>query len=128
MKQPQKTERPQSTDRRGSLTADLAARIARAKETREIAERGKNRSGPQDMTGLARGLRLGSEFVAAVLVGAGMGYLLDQWLGTAPWLFLVLMLFGFVAGVLNVVRSAAQMNKAAPLPTDAPKASDETDQ
>ena len=38
------------------------------------------------------------------------------------------LLLGFVAGVLNVVRSAAQMNKAAPLPTDAPKASDETDQ
>ena len=66
--------------------------------------------------GLSRGLRLGSEFIAAILVGAGIGYLLDLWLKTGPWLLLVFVLVGFAAGVLNVTRAAADMNRASPPP------------
>ncbi len=44
--------------------------------------------------------------VAGVLVGAGLGLLLDRWLGTSPWGLLVLLLLGFAAGVLNVMRAA----------------------
>lgn len=65
---------------------------------------------------MGRAFRLGTEFIAAILVGAVAGYLLDQWLKTTPWLMLVLLLIGFAAGVLNVTRAAAEMNKAAPLP------------
>ena len=65
---------------------------------------------------MSRGLRLGSEFIAAILVGAGIGYLLDLWLKTSPWIMLVMVLVGFAAGVLNVTRSASEMNKAAPPP------------
>lgn len=61
-------------------------------------------------------MRLGSEFVAAILVGLGIGYLLDLWLGTLPWLMLLFLLVGFAAGVLNVVRSAAEMNQSNPPP------------
>ena len=61
-------------------------------------------------------MRLGTEFIAASLVGLGAGYLLDQWLHTAPWLMLAMLLIGFAAGVLNVTRAAAEMNRAAPLP------------
>jgi ATP synthase protein I len=61
-------------------------------------------------SGYARGFRLTSEFVAGVLVGAGLGWLIDRLLGIAPWGLLVFLLLGFAAGVLNVVRSA----KAAP--------------
>ncbi len=68
------------------------------------------------MTGMSRGLRLGTEFIAAILVGAVAGYLLDRWLNTAPGSCLVMLLIGFAAGVLNVVRSAAEMNRASPPP------------
>lgn len=54
--------------------------------------------------GMAYGLRMASELVGAVLVGGVIGYVLDQWLGTWPWLFLVFFLLGFAAGVLNVIR------------------------
>ncbi len=128
MKQPQETRRPPSTDRRGALTSDLAARIARAQEARRVADKPRGEAASGNMSGLARGLRLGSEFVAAILVGAGMGYLLDQWLQTSPWLMLILLLLGFVAGVMNVVRTAAQMNKVAPPPTVADKAPDQNDE
>ena len=69
-----------------------------------------------EMTGMGRAARLGTEFIAAILVGAVAGYLLDRWLNTSPWLLLVLLLIGFAAGVLNVVRSAESMNRAAPPP------------
>ena len=41
-----------------------------------------------------------------MLVGAGLGWLIDRWLGTLPWGMFVFALLGFTAGVLNVVRSA----------------------
>jgi ATP synthase protein I len=56
--------------------------------------------------GYAKGFRLSSELVGGVLVGAGLGWLIDRLLGIAPWGFIVLLLLGFVAGVLNVMRSA----------------------
>jgi ATP synthase protein I len=57
-------------------------------------------------SGYARGFRLSSELVAGVLVGAGLGWLLDRWLGISPWGLIVFLLLGFAAGVLNVMRSA----------------------
>jgi len=78
---------------------------------------------------MSRALRLGSEFIAAILVGAGAGYLLDQWLKTTPWLMLAMLLIGFAAGVLNVVRSAAELNRVAPPPpTSAPPGDDDEDE
>jgi ATP synthase protein I len=59
-----------------------------------------------DHSALARGFRLSSELVAGVLVGAGIGWLIDRWLGTLPWGMFVFALLGFTAGVLNVIRSA----------------------
>jgi ATP synthase protein I len=57
-------------------------------------------------SGYARGFRLSSELVAGVVVGAGLGWLLDRWLGISPWGLIVFLLLGFAAGVLNVMRSA----------------------
>jgi ATP synthase protein I len=50
------------------------------------------------------GFRAGVEVVSALVVGVGLGFLLDRWLGTWPWLFLVCFVLGSVAGVLNVYR------------------------
>ena len=55
---------------------------------------------------MARGLRLSTELVAGVIVGAAIGWFLDRWLGTSPWGFIVFLLLGFAAGILNVMRSA----------------------
>jgi len=74
------------------------------------------------MSGLARGLRIGSEFVAAILVGTGLGYLVDLGLNTSPWGLLILFMVGFAAGIRNVIRAVTEMNAAAssPPPPDAP--------
>jgi ATP synthase protein I len=55
---------------------------------------------------LARGFRLSTEFVAGILVGAAIGWLIDRFAGTSPWGMIVFLLLGFAAGVLNVVRAA----------------------
>ncbi len=50
------------------------------------------------------GFRAGVEVVSALAVGVAIGLLLDRWLGSWPWLFLVFFVLGSVAGVLNVYR------------------------
>jgi ATP synthase protein I len=57
-------------------------------------------------SGFARGLRLSSELVAGVLVGAAIGWALDRVLGISPWGLIVFLLLGFAAGVMNVIRAA----------------------
>src|SRR5262249_44862648 len=61
---------------------------------------------PADPSAIARGFRLSTEFVAGVVVGAAIGWLLDRWLGISPWGMIVFLLLGFAAGVLNVMRAA----------------------
>lgn len=126
MTDPQEPKRPQ-TGRPTPLTSDLEARIARAQRERR-AEGSGRADASNTMTGWGKGLRLGSEFVAAILVGLAIGWLLDMWLNTTPWLMLVMLMFGFAAGVLNVVRSAAEMNKAANPPTAAKGAPNDLDE
>ena len=115
MVDPRETKRPGGTGKAGGLTSDLAARIRRAQESEKVGQASQGNAA-RDMTGLSRGLRLGSEFIAAILVGAGIGWLLDLWLKTGPWLLLVFLMVGFAAGVLNVTRAAAEMNRASPPP------------
>lgn len=55
---------------------------------------------------MAVGLRLSSELVAGVVVGTILGWVFDRLLSTSPWGLIVFMLLGFVAGVINVMRSA----------------------
>jgi ATP synthase protein I len=50
------------------------------------------------------GFRAGVEVVSALIVGIGIGWLLDRWLGTWPWLFLLFFVLGSAAGVMNVYR------------------------
>lgn len=91
--------------------AALSARLQRLSErlARDQPGRASNGAGEDRATtasGYARGFRLSSELVAGVLVGGGLGWLIDRWLGIAPWGLIVFLLLGFAAGVLNVMRSA----------------------
>lgn len=45
---------------------------------------------------------VGMSMVAATFIGLAMGYYLDRWLGTSPWLTLVFLLFGIIAGFRNI--------------------------
>ena len=54
---------------------------------------------------------VGISFVLAIVLGAGVGWLIDRSLGTTPWGFFVFFVFGFIAGVLNVYRTAGKFLK-----------------
>jgi ATP synthase protein I len=99
-------------DRRLSDEAALSARLRRLgdrldqQRSSQPTESAPDARPAADSTAMARGMRLSSELVAGVLVGAVIGYLLDRWLGISPWGLIVFVLLGFVAGVLNVMRAA----------------------
>lgn len=54
---------------------------------------------------LAKGTRHAFEIAATTIVGAGIGWALDRWLGTGPWLFIAFLLLGVGAGFWNLVKA-----------------------
>jgi ATP synthase protein I len=90
--------------RRARLRAQLDAREAERK-----AEEARDSQG--SLSGFGAAFRLSTEFVSAIVVGGVLGYVLDLALGTTPWLMIVLLLLGFAAGVLNVLRSAGLIQR-----------------
>jgi ATP synthase protein I len=55
--------------------------------------------------------KLGTELVAAVAVGTIIGFILDSWFDTKPWLIIIFFFLGATAGMLNVIRTANRMQK-----------------
>ena len=55
--------------------------------------------------------KLGTELVAAVAVGTIIGFILDSWFDTKPWLIIIFFFLGTAAGILNVFRTANRMQK-----------------
>nr|WP_321526353.1 AtpZ/AtpI family protein [uncultured Cohaesibacter sp.] len=99
----QRSGEPELDTRRETLDAELA-RIRQDQATRDR----KSQSGANN-NGLAMAWRLGSEFVAGVLVGTAIGWLIDEWLGLRPWGMIIFLLLGFMAGMLNLLRSAGKL-------------------
>ena len=66
-----------------------------------------------DKRGLFMGsaFRLGTELVAAVLVGTIIGFILDNWFDTKPWFIIIFFFMGVIAGILNVIRVAKNMQE-----------------
>ncbi len=82
-----------------ALKADLGETIAR-----EEAET-KGQSGSDgNASALGAGMRAASELVAGVLVGTGIGFMLDRYFGTMPLFLLIFMIVGTVAGFRNIYR------------------------
>ena len=55
--------------------------------------------------------KLGTELVSAVAVGTIIGFILDSWFDTKPWLIIIFFFLGAIAGILNVIRTAKKMQK-----------------
>ena len=58
---------------------------------------------------IGQAFKLSTELVAAVLVGTIIGFILDNWFDTKPWLIIIFFFVGVVAGILNVIRSAKKI-------------------
>jgi len=82
---------------------------------------------PQSAYGPA--FKFAADLVVGVVVGGGLGWALDNQFGTAPWLMIVLVIIGFAAGLLNVIRSAREAQaKNESLQRAAPSVVDDDDE
>ena len=99
-----------------------------AAENRRAKARGEDRAKPDTkaMTGLGLAIRLGLDFVAGVVVGVGIGLLLDWWWGTKPLMMILFLLLGAAAGTFNVIRTASGYGGAVGYrPSDANKVAED---
>jgi ATP synthase protein I len=109
--------REQSSSDEAALSARLGSLDRRLSEVRGSRKIGTDPSGSEQdaarakASAMAIGLRLSSELVAGVVVGAGLGWGFDRLLSTSPWGLIVFLLLGFTAGVINVMRTAGVMAK-----------------
>ena len=55
--------------------------------------------------------KLGTELVSAVLIGTIIGFILDTWFDTKPWLIIIFFFLGSIAGILNVIKVAKKMQQ-----------------
>jgi len=104
--------RDQSSSDEAALSARLGNLNHRLSEIRDSRKIRTDQPGTEGGDGaarasaMARGFRLSSELIAGVVVGAAIGWGIDHLLSTSPWGLIVFVLLGFIAGVVNVVRSA----------------------
>jgi ATP synthase protein I len=99
-------------DKRDAEMDALNARLEKlnaALRQREAEQLAKE-APPPERSGLSKALSVGlnafSEFAGAVLVGGLVGWKADEWLGTRPWLMIVLLGLGIAAGFWNIYRIA----------------------
>ena len=87
--------------------SDLEVRLKIAKK-RAI---NKNADNNIDPSPLGKALKLSTEMVAAVLIGTIIGFILDSWFDSKPWLIIIFFFIGVAAGITNVFRVAKNMQK-----------------
>ena len=88
--------------------SELSTRLKIAKKK---ANKNSFTNNKKNTSSLGTALKLSTEMVAAVLVGSIIGFILDNWFGTKPWLTVIFFFAGSAAGILNVIRSAKLMQK-----------------
>ena len=81
-------------------------KIAKSKIKKEVQDLDEKKG-----SFMGNAFKLGTELVAAVAVGTIIGFILDSWFGTKPWLIIIFFFLGAAAGMLNVIRAANKMQK-----------------
>ena len=81
-------------------------KIAKSKIKNQIQSDGEKRG-----SFMGNAFKLGTELVAAVVVGTIIGFILDTWFDTKPWLIIIFFFLGAAAGMLNVIKTANRMQK-----------------
>ena len=96
---------------------DLKARIEAARNAQNPQQPSDSPTSTASSAAAALGHSVG--LVVAVLLGGGIGYFVDTVAGTAPFALLVFLVFGLIAGFLNIVRAGKQMAERAQAELDA---------
>ena len=88
---------------------DFKTRLKIAKKKLKNSSEIKNNN--QNGSFMGSAFKLGTELISAVLVGTIIGFILDTWFGTKPWLIIVFFFLGSAAGILNVIKAAKKMQE-----------------
>ena len=81
---------------------DFDLRLQNARNINYVSTTNENTGLPEN--GKTRAIRISTELIVAVAVGAGIGFLLDSWLETKPWFLVGFLLLGNAAGLWNIFR------------------------
>ena len=92
---------------------DLDARLKKARRAGRSTARRPESEAAGHRAALGVAWRISIEMAVAIGVCGAIGYGLDRWLGTVPWLMLGFLVLGFAAGVRNVYRVAQEIAAAA---------------
>ena len=84
----------------------LEERLKRA-QAEEAERTGRTRQKPVD-DNYRMGNRVLADLIGGLAGGALIGWLLDRWLGTSPWLLLALMFLGIAAAFRNIIRISSK--------------------
>ena len=87
---------------------DFKTRIK--KEKKKFEEKTSSESNKKGAF-MGNAFKLGTELIAAVAVGTIIGFILDTWFDTKPWLMIIFFFIGSAAGMLNVIKVAKEMQK-----------------
>ena len=87
---------------------EITTRLEIAKKN---LKRNNLKNNGSNITSLGKALKISTELVAAVVVGTTLGFILDNWFDSKPWLTVIFFFAGAAAGILNVIRSAKLMQK-----------------
>lgn len=98
---------------------DAPRKTGKSEKMKEIDDRlaqARRKTGslrPNGRQGSAFGVafKIATDFIAAVGVGVGIGWMLDSWLSSKPWFLLLFFMLGVAAGLLNVIRTAKRLNE-----------------
>ncbi len=108
-------------------SAELGRRLDEARPGSELSKSGKSSKNSDSNELMGRALRLSTELIGGIVVGAGIGWWLDTYLmpsvfgvKTWPLMFIVFFLLGSAAGMLNVVRSGMKMKTGPSAPSKGP--------
>lgn len=109
-------------------SAELGQKLDALKSQKAKVERSAG-GGYQNQSAYGAAFKFAAELIVGVVVGGGLGWALDRQFGTAPWLMIVLVIIGFAAGLLNVVRAAQEAQaKIEPLQKAAPSVKDDDEE
>ena len=88
---------------------NFKTRLKIAKDKLKSSSKNIDNSGNNSSMGSA--FKLSTDLVAHVAVGTIIGFILDSWFDTKPWLIIIFFFFGSIAGILNVIKTAKKMQE-----------------
>ena len=88
---------------------DFKTRLKIAKK--KLKNSSENTDNNRNSSSMGSAFKLSTDLVAHVAVGTIIGFILDSWFDTKPWLIIIFFFLGSIAGILNVIKTAQKMQK-----------------